>query len=64
MDETKNFLVLSNVLLCVGVCIPSIVKSKGFRHQYLPGNGAFMIGNSGWTYHHSYSQYNRQAVVV
>lgn len=50
--------------IMIGVCIPSIVKAAGFRRISEINKGSFLIGSTGWTYHHSHADYDRKNIVV
>jgi hypothetical protein len=50
--------------IMLGVCHPTIVKAAGLRRINQLGKGAYLIGSTGWAYHHSLSQFDRKNVVV
>lgn len=50
--------------IMLGVCLPAIVKAGGLRRINQPGKGGYLIGSTGWAYHHSLSQFDRKNIVV
>lgn len=62
MDKTA--LIFAATTIFVGVCNPSTVKTVGMRRISEVGKGAYMIGSSGWSYHHKDPKYDRKDIVV
>lgn len=48
----------------IGVCLPQVVKNAGLRRINQSGKGAYLIGSTGWSYHHKLPQYDRKNIVV
>lgn len=42
----------SNTTIFIGICMPSYVRGVGYRKINEASRGAYLIGSSGWSYHH------------
>lgn len=61
---TTTAIFFPDTTIMIGVCIPNIVKAAGFRRISEINKGSFLIGSTGWTYHHSNLDYDRKNSVV
>jgi hypothetical protein len=56
----KTIIFFAATTIFIGVCNPSIVKSFGLRRINEASKGAYLIGSSGWSYHHKNADFDRR----
>jgi hypothetical protein len=62
LTHTAIFFPDSTIFL--GLCQPAIVKAAGMRRITQNGKGAYLIGSTGWSYHHKLLEFDRKNIVV
>jgi hypothetical protein len=56
----KTALLFPATSIFIGACNPTLVRSFGLRKINEASKGAYMIGSTGWSYHHDNPDYDRK----